>query len=130
MSSWYYTWGKFIVKDPKNIPEQPHFAVMIVKDHTYTTPGYDRNDPDDSHTIKVFDYYAFTKKSEWEKMISDIFTERHTARPTYGQVHEDVIFFQSSGRGKVDVKINVNVAVMSDDDGTNPMHGFGQGRGS
>lgn len=129
MSSWYHTWTKYRLKDVgKDIPEHSHFAVMVIKDQQYTTRGYDRDDPDDTHTVKVFDYYAFTKKAEWEKMISDIYTDRHTSRPSYGQPVEDIVFFQSAGRGKVDVKINVNVAVQGDD-GTNPMHGFGHGRG-
>ena len=126
--SWYYTWNKHIVKDPHTIPSEPHFAVMIIKDHQYTTRGYDRDDPDDTHTVKTFTYYAFLDRAQWEKMISDIYTERHSAKQTYGQPVEDIVFFQSSGRGKVDVKISVNVAVQGDD-GTNPMHGFGHGRG-
>jgi hypothetical protein len=126
--SWYYAWSKVRLKNDSEIPDFPHYAVLVFTDQRYTTRGYDRDDPDETHTARVCSYYAFAEgdKKEWEKMISDIHKEKMTSKFSSGD-NENFVFFHSSGKAKVTVKIDVNVAV--DDDDSNPMHGFGHGRG-
>lgn len=108
MGTWYHTYSKHKV-EPKDIPEHQHFAVLVFKRETYTTPGYDKYDPVISHVVTVCDYYAFVDKNEWEKMISDIYTERHSTS-SYSQQPE-VVFYHCSGKGKVKVNIDVNVEI-------------------
>jgi len=112
MGSWYYTWSKHKLKSDKEIPDFPHYAIMVCSDYSYTTRGYDRDDPDDQHTVRTFDYYAFPEgeKSQWEKMISDIHKEKLSSKTMlYDNRNENVVFFHSGGRGAVDIKINVSI---------------------
>lgn len=106
--TWYHTWSKRRVKEPSLIPEKPHYALLAFSDHKYTTPGYDRDDPDDHHTVKVCDYYAFESKEEWEKMITSIYTERHSKKQ-WSQDEDEIVFYRCDGRGSVKVSIDVKV---------------------
>lgn len=109
--TWYYTWSKKIVKDSKLIPAVPHYVVMVYKDHRYSEAGWDAGDSSTSACIRTSDYYAFleSEKLDWEKMISDIYTEKHTLKPYHSYDNEDYVFFKSSGRITPSVKIDVNV---------------------
>jgi len=111
--TWYYTWAKKQLKSDKEIPSVPHYAIMVFSNQQFSEAGYDRDDPSTTITVRKCDYYAFSEvdKSEWEKMISDIHKERLTSKSTLYGVNDDenVVFFHSSGRGNVDIKINVNI---------------------
>ncbi len=109
MGTWYHTYIKHKV-EPQNIPEHQHFAVLIFKPVTYQSPGYDRFESTISNTVIVCDYYAFSEKEKWEKMISDIYTERHTSK--FSSSSEEIVFYQCAGRGKV--KINIDVKMMDE----------------
>jgi hypothetical protein len=107
-----YDWSKHLIKLPKDIPSYKHFVVMIFEQRSYSEAGYD---PGDRSTIGYYqhmDYYAFKSEQRdlWEKFISAIYTERHNPNP-YGSSKEEIVFFESSSRGEVDVKINVNVNI-------------------
>ncbi len=104
MGTWYHTYGKHRV-EPKNIPELQHFAVLVFQRQT---PGYDRYDADVQNVVTVCNYYAFPDKETWEKMISDIYTERHTSSFSYER--EEIVFYHCSGKGKVKVNIDVKVS--------------------
>lgn len=106
MSSWYYDYTKFKVK-PENIPSHPHYAVLVFRIESYSTPAYDRFDTGGTTSVTVCDYYAFVDKTEWEKMISAIYTERHSSN--FGSDRSEIVFYYCSGRGKVNVSIDVSV---------------------
>lgn len=114
MGTWSYPYTKAQILKTKDIPDFPHYAVMIFKDLRYTTPGYDSRDPDVSHTVRTFEYYAFAEgdKAEWEKMIRDYYTEKTNSKATYfsHDENEDFAFFRSEGRGKVSINIDVKVS--------------------
>lgn len=127
--TWYYTYSKMKVEDSK-IPSVPHFAVIVYRDHAYMEAGRDKGDSDERRTARVSDYYAFTDKVQWEQMISDIYAEKHKPRVYgYNNDNENIVFFRSSGRGSVEVKVNVHVKDIDEDDSCNPMHNLGYGRG-
>ena len=111
--SWSYNYGKQKVAKSTDIPDFPHYAVMVFRDTHYTERGYDRDDPDTTVTVRVMDYYAFAEgdKAEWEAMVQSYFTEKTKSKPAYfaRDDHEDFVFFHTSGRGKVNISIDVKV---------------------
>ena len=121
--SWYYTWNKHIVKDTA-IPEQSHYVVLVFKDLVYTEAGYDANDPPSRASVRVCDYYAFSDKAEWEQMIQEVYLERQKPRGyTFNTDNENVVFFHSSGRGKVSIKVGIDI---QEADSASPMHYTGK----
>lgn len=113
MGHWYYDWKEYRLAKLTSIPKTPHFALMVVEEKTYVEAGYDRGDPNTTGNYDNVTYYAFRidEKHLWEKLISDIYKEQHSKQNFYGSRHPDLIFFQSSGRGEVDIKIDVNVNI-------------------
>ena len=105
-----HTWSKYVTPDAE-IPEHPHFAVMLFRDTRFTERGYDREDPDTTRTVRTMTYYAFPDKETWEKMITAWYQDKHQPRSGLSNNYdnENIVFFHSGGRGKVDVKIGVNI---------------------
>lgn len=109
MSHWYFTYSKFRI-EPRDIPETPHWAVMVFKDFYYVTPGYERDDFHTREKVKVVDYYAFSDKKSWEDMISQYYLEKQTTKSTlYVDDNVDFVFYRCTGRGKVSMKVEVNI---------------------
>lgn len=110
---WSYNdlYRKFRLEKLTEIPNYPHFALMIVEQRTYSEVGYDPGEPSTTGYYDKITYYAFPilEKNIWEDLINDIHIEQHKQRSFYGSPHPELIFFKSGGRGEIDIKINVNV---------------------
>lgn len=108
--SWYYTFSKFKV-EPSNIPEKPHYAALVFWDHRYSEPAWDKDDSPTSAKIKTVDYYAFFDRTSWEEMISTYYLEKsNEKRLSYDDKKEQLIFYHCTGRGKITMKIDVQIA--------------------
>lgn len=107
--SWSYRWTQYCVKDTE-IPEKAHYAVMVFTDRRFSEAGYDRHDPVTTTTVRHMDYYAFEDKATWEKMVADVYAEKHrTTGSTYNTSNENVVLMHVDGRFKVRVTIDVGV---------------------
>ena len=108
--TWLYDYSKYKV-EPANIPDDPHWVVMVFWDHHYTVPAWHDGDSPVTEKLKAVAYYAFTDKKEWEGMITAYYLKKHNEKtnPTFLQNNEELVFYQCTGRGKISMKVEVNV---------------------
>ncbi len=95
MSNFYYDYAQYRCKLPK-IPSHPHWVVMIITSRS-CSDGYNG-----TASYQDVDYYHFDSEEGWTKMISDVYQENHLSR-------SDMVFFKSSGQGKLKISIDVKV---------------------
>lgn len=108
MATWFYEYSKYLLKNPaKEIPTKPHYVVLAFSNRRIREASYGPTDPENYVDVSVIDYYAFDSKEEWEAMISDVYLEKQNS--TYASRDSEIVFFRSSGRGSVDVTVNVKV---------------------
>lgn len=108
--SWSYKWLQHRVKDTE-ITDKPHYAVMVFTDRRFSEAGYDRGDPPTSTIVRQMDYYAFEDKATWERMVEDIYAEKHkTTGLGFDTSNENVVLMHVDRRFKVRVTIDVGVS--------------------
>ena len=100
-------WGaKVEANSLGNILSEPHFVIMKIEQRSYSSPGYDRDEPGYDTEYEDVTYRSFVDQGEWEKAINDIYSERVAGRQEKNVQH---VFFHSGGR--IEPKFSVSVKV-------------------
>lgn len=96
----YHDWSKFMVREPKEKPQGPHFAAILFDDMSYTSPGYDRGDPDEHHNFKHVTYFAFPDQATLKEWVLRA-----------AKVKKQFFFFEVKKLGNAELKIDVDLGV-------------------
>lgn len=96
------------VKQPKDAPKGPHFAIILFKTESVWIPGDERSRtnpghgyPEHTDTFNTSDYYAFLERATWEKAIHDLYLEK--------QDRTDVLAFEVAGVASPTVQVTVRL---------------------
>jgi hypothetical protein len=105
----YGGWDAHEAKSASMVPHTPHFVIMVYTHERFSEAGYDSGDPSTTRTVNVNRYYWFDDKEEWERFIRGIWESKNNKPKWGGGDDNEFIFFQSSGKGELEVKINIDV---------------------
>lgn len=104
----YHTWSKFMVKTPDDAPKGAHYAGVM-----FDTVSIDTGYPEHPGTQNIVHYFAFKNQADLESWVDEA-----------TRADKKFFFFHVPNLGQAKVRVDVHL-----DDGTNPQHAFGHGRG-
>ena len=92
-----------LVKSKKDLPTEPHFAVILYKSQSVYIPGDERSRTNPGHgyperyeTYNSCEHWVTTDRTVWEN-----FVKLHHAR------NDNFSFFEVSKVGSLDIKISI-----------------------
>lgn len=96
------SFGHYYAHTKEDIPQGPHFAILMPKSITYED-GYDSRHSSSTTTEQVFDYIVFRDREAWQKAIIE-----NTTR-TFGQPWKGIPMHVNPAAVNVTVQVNVEV---------------------
>lgn len=110
-----YHWNEFKVTKREGIPSTPHFQVLLFGQRSEYMPAYDIHDSPSSTSVPTVDVYVFKDRKQLEMFVDEA-----------ARTGTSFVFYHINSLGKATVRVDVDTEV---DEGTNPMHAIGHGRG-
>lgn len=92
-------WSKYQVREPKDKPKGPHFAVVVFEKH-YEDSGYSEREGGGSYQVPHVEYFAFTEKGDMERWLASAV-----------QSSKDFFFFRVPKMGEVALQVSVGTEV-------------------
>ena len=102
------------VNGPKDVPDAPHYAVLIYSTTSVFVPGDERSRtnpghgyPEHTETSNTFEHWVTPDARAMEAFVQALETERKDS-PYHASPY---VFFRASGKGAVETRVAVNVAL-------------------